>query len=376
MLLARGSIEGSCTAQVAAVDAVPQALVQEWAALAERASEPNAFAEPWFVVPALKQLRDGRTVRIVEARDGDGQLIGVIPLTLSRRYGRIPVSHTTNWAHFQCLMGTPLVLAGRETAFWKALFDLVDRSAWARGFVTLTGLNENGPLHRALTEVGRPCPIVHRYERAALESTLDGDAYLETHIRPKKRKELRRLANRLADAGSVHYAVLGDAAALPVWCDEFLRLEASGWKGTRGSAFGNQASTEIFFRDIMRGALEAGRLDFQRLDLDGRAIAMLINFRTPPGSWSFKTSYDEAFARYSPGVMIELEKLKRVLADPDIEWMDSCAVENHSMIDRIWAERRAIVQVTVPLAGVKRRAIYGLCRSAERLSALARRVRG
>jgi hypothetical protein len=110
------------------------------------------------------------------------------------------------------------------------------------------------------------------------------------------------------------------------------------------------------------------------LDLDGRAIAMLINFRTPPGSWSFKIAYDETLSQFSPGVLIELENLKRVLEDPEIDWMDSCAVENHPMINSLWGERRAIVQVSVPLSGVRRSAVFRACRAAETVSAAVRRV--
>jgi hypothetical protein len=126
---------------------------------------------------------------------------------------------------------------------------------------------------------------------------------------------------------------------------------------------------------MMKGSLEAGRLEFQRLDLDGRAIAMLVNFLTPPGSWSFKIAFDEDLARFSPGVMIELENLPRVLGHPDIDWMDSCAAENHPMIDKLWRERREIVQITLALAGAKRRAVHALCRVAENGSAMIKSIR-
>lgn len=370
MLLVAGTIEAGCARLVAEGEIVPE----EWRQLATDASEPNAFAEPWFVLPALTHLREGREVRIVEVRDAQSRLDGVILLRTATRYGRMPVRHLTNWCHYQCFMGTPLIRKTREIAFWNAVLDLLDRSDWAKGFLTIAGLLEGGPVHAALQNCGRPCPTVLRAERASLASDLGAAAYLETHVRQKKRKELRRLANRLAEIGPVSSARLDSTDQLEAWCDTFLQLEASGWKGERGSAFANTPATEAFFRDVVAGAYDAGRLDFQRLDLDGRAIAMLVNFRTPPGSWSFKIAYDEALARFSPGVMIELENMKQVLADPEVDWMDSCAVENHPMIDKLWAERRAIVQVTVPLAGLRRRVIYSLCRSAERASATVRKA--
>jgi CelD/BcsL family acetyltransferase involved in cellulose biosynthesis len=339
----------------------------EWQDLAMHAAESNAFLEPWFAKPALRHLREGTEVWQVEARSG-ALLTGLMHLSLHKGYGRMPVNYLGNWTHYQCFMGTPLVRAGHEAGFWDSVLALLDGADWAPNFLSLSGIEAHGPVHQALVRSGRDCAVVHRNSRALLKSELETEAYLEASLRGKKRKELRRLANRLGEIGKVEFRVC-DGSDLTAWCDAFLALEASGWKGSDGAALGNTAETRAFFCEMMAGAQAAGRLDFQRLDLDGRAIAMLINFRTPPGSWSFKITFDEALARFSPGVMIELENLKRVLSDPDIDWMDSCAVEGHPMIDRLWMERREIVQLTVPLAGAKRRIVHGLCRAAESGSA-------
>lgn len=367
------------TARIASASATDSTLVDAWARLASVASEPNAFAEHWFVTAALKYLSENRDIRLAQVWAGDASLIGVIPLTHYSRYGRMPARHVSNWAHYQSFMGTPLIERGFEQAFWQALIMALDSSDWAAGFLSLTGLSEGGAVHRGLIDaainLGREAPTVHRFERALLASESDAEAYLNTNMRGKKRKELRRLANRLHELGTVQFSVLGDVAELPKWCDDFLALEAAGWKGNDGAALANNHTTADFLRVCLKGAHAADRLDFQRIDLDGRAIAMLINFRTPPGSWSFKIAYDESLARFSPGIMIELENLPRVLGDPHIEWMDSCAVENHPMINSLWAERRSIVQVSLPLTGAKRTAIYRACRAAETASARLRNLR-
>lgn len=372
MLLARGSIDGGCTARVAGLNAMPAHVRDEWDALAVGASEPNPFAERWFLAPALKHLRDGRTVRLIEARDGDQRLAGIVPLVLKRGYARLPIACTTNWLHFQCFMGSPLVRAGQEEKFWRALLALLDDSPWPKGFVTLSGLLEDGPLHRALAAVDRRHAVVHRYQRAALLGGGDHESYLDGNIRSKKRKELRRLANRLGELGTVTHRLFSNPATLEQWCDDFLALEASGWKGAHGAALGNTPATRAFFRDMMRGALDAGRLEIERIDLDGHAVAMLITFRTPPGAWQFKIAYDERHARFSPGVMIELDYLKRALGDPEIMWTDSCATADHPMINHLWAERRAIIQVTLPLKGTRRRLTHTAARTVERLAATAK----
>ena len=81
---------------------------------------------------------------------------------------------------------------------------------------------------------------------------------------------------------------------------------------------------------------------------------MLANFLTAPGSFSFKTAYDEEYARYSPGVLLQRENLE-ILSRSDIAWCDSCAAPDHPMIERIWREKRSVVRVSVALGGILRR---------------------
>ncbi|HYW15120.1 MAG TPA: GNAT family N-acetyltransferase [Allosphingosinicella sp.] len=359
-----------------AQDADP-AFLAEWQRLAQDAAEPNSFQEPWFVAAGLENLTDDRDIRLIEVRDD--ALIGVVPLCVRNDYGRLPATHVRNWRHHNDFLGTPLVRRGRESDFWRALLRHLDGADWAPGFLHFNGLVEDGPVHAGLVEaasaLGRPVPIVQRRVRAALASGLSPDQYLETNVRKKKRKELKRLANRLAELGTVESRTWSPGDDLAAWCDGFLALERSGWKGRAGSALASNPATEAFFRQALGGAAAAGRLQIRRLDLDGKPIAMLINFLAPPGSFSFKIAYDEAYSRFSPGVLLELDNLQ-LLARGDIEWMDSCASENHPMIDSLWAERRTIVRLSLPLAGARRRLSFAGWRAVEAGWAQAKQILG
>jgi CelD/BcsL family acetyltransferase involved in cellulose biosynthesis len=348
-------------AQLAIVD-----LAGEWDDLVVRAAEPNPFHERWFVAASLAHLAGDRDIRLVEVRRG-ARLIGLLPLAIERGYARLPVRFVQNWFHDHAFLGTPLVAAGEEGAFWDSVLDLLDRDDWAGDFLHLRGIAEDGPLHRAL---GRG-EVVHRRRRAKLDTRLSPDAYFEQAVRGKKRKELRRQRSRLAELGELGFRRLVEKSELSAWCDDYLALERKGWKGKSGTGLATDAAAEAFFRAAAAGAWEAGRLQFLRLDLGGRAIAMLANFLTPPGGFSFKTAFDEDYRRFSPGVLLQVENL-RILEDPDILWVDSCAMDHHSMIDGLWRERRSVVRVTVPLAGVRRRAVHALCRGLERASGLVK----
>jgi len=345
------------------------ALAADWTRLATYAAEPNVFAEHWFVAASLRTMAGGSDVRLLEIRRA-GRLIGVLPLIVEQGYAHLPVRFVQNWYHDHMFLGTPLVAAGEEKAFWAAALEAIGEADWAPNFLHLRGLAEGGPVHRGLGAGA----VVHRRLRASLHSALGPAAYFEQAVGAKKRKELRRLRKRLAELGPVETRSLGDKADLDLWCDAYFALERKGWKGREGSALACDAATERFFRETLAAAWDAGRLQFLRLDLAGLPIAMLVNFLSPPGSFSFKTVFDEDYARFSPGVLIQIDNLA-ILDRPDIDWTDSCAVDDHPMIDNLWRERRAIVRVTVPLPGARRSAILALCRALERGSAALRGIR-
>ena len=78
------------------------------------------------------------------------------------------------------------------------------------------------------------------------------------------------------------------------------------------------------------------------LRLNGRPISMKHNLLTKSGGFAFKIAFDEKFSKYSPGLLLELESIRRVCEDSRIPWMDSCAAARHPMANRIWRERRMI----------------------------------
>lgn len=348
-----GDRHGGQAAGVRVVDplAIDGALAAAWDALADAASEPNAFAERWCLAPALQLLDHDRRARLLVVELG-GQLIGVAALTEARSYGPLPLRHWTNWTHSNHFHGAPLVRAGQELLFWQAVLD------WcaARGHFVLQWqkLTAGGPLQAALDQLlalsQATAPEGFRQSRALLASDLSPAAYWEAAVRGKKRKELRRQANRLADLGPTAHRHWQRNEPIGPWVDALLQLEAEGWKGREGSALASDSATEAWVRTILAGARDAGRLDMRMMTQAGRPIAMLVNFLCPPGGFSFKTAYAEDLARFSPGVLLQQANLD-LLERPDLRWVDSCAAPDHPMIDSIWRERRDLVWVNIPLGG-------------------------
>lgn len=329
-----------------------------WDALAARAAEPNPFAERWCAEPGLAAF-DPRGRALVATLTVEGALAGIMPLAPNWRYEQYPFPNLSNWTHANAFCGAPLVAAGHEHAFWRELLGWADSNAGTALFLHLEALPANGPLYAALRDVcaaeNRPAAVVQRTERALLASDLSPQAYFDTSLSAKKRKELRRQLNRLSDEGEVRFERRDDADGLDRWAEDFLVLERNGWKGGEGSALACDPAKAQFFRDALAGAAANARLERLSIMLDGAPIAMLANFITPPGAYSFKTAYDERYARFSPGVLLQRENLD-LLARDDIAWADSCAAADHPMIERIWREKRRMVRVSIAIGAPLRRA--------------------
>lgn len=339
-----------------------------WTALADRCIEPNPFLEPWYLKPSLAALDPLARVDLLVVERA-GEWLGLLPIVPERSYYGRHVPQLRSWVHANAFFGAPLVAPDHAAGFWQALLAHADRHAGLSLFLHLTGLPLAGPLWRALltvcAEQRRRIGLVHREDRALLVRGSTPEAYLEAALSGKKRKELRRQFARLSEQGQVEVSCLRDETGIGEWIAQFLALEKAGWKGTAGSALACAPETARLFTAALTAAARLGKLERLTLTLDGAPIAMLATFLSPPGAFSYKTTFDERYARFSPGVLLQRENLA-LLADPALAWCDSCAAEDHPMIDHIWRDRRAVGRVSIAIGGPPRRAAFGLFLKAER----------
>lgn len=346
---------------------LPAQFAIEWDDLALDASAPNSFYERWFVEASLRHLATPANLKLLIVRDEAGALVGLMPLRAGEKYGRMPMAAVQNWMHYNQFLGVPLIRNGAEHFFWREALGNFDQNWLGSDILYLSELPA-GPVTDALLSVcaqmGRQGVIVHRYHRALLEAGSTPEDYWASVVRKKKRKEIARLENRLAEIGEIRIDSLRDESNAAAWIAEFLELEAAGWKAQDGAALAKEDGTRNFFSTAIAAGLEQNRVEILRLRVGSQTIAMLVNFFGNPGAFSFKITYDEEFSRYSPGILIEKANLCR-LADPEFGWMDSCAVEDHPMINSLWRGRREIVRVALPRSGARAAFTFKAARLAE-----------
>ena len=336
--------------------------ITQWDDLAQRASEPNPFYESWQLLPALRALDEDNSVQLL-ALEVEGDLVGLLPMHEESHYYGRRIPHFRNWVHHNCFLGMPLIERGFERPFWRAVLDHCNQHTGSALFLHLAQMPATGAVHDALVDElqarGTAAATVLLEQRAMLSGIADAQAYFEAALSTKRRKELRRQHRRLSEQGEVTIERLDTYSDVAKWTREFLELEARGWKGEAGSALACDKRTRDIFTHTIAGAAARKRLERLALRLDGRPIAMLATFLTAPGAYSYKTTFDEDFASFSPGVLLQQENLA-MLERADIQWVDSCAAEDHPMIDHIWHNRRAIAHHSIGIGGPLRRGLFSL----------------
>lgn len=336
-------------------------LAAGWAELAQDAVIANPFLEHWFLAPSLAQFDPQEQVLLATLVD-KGRLVALMPLWRDTDYSGHYLPHLSNWIHANCFCGEPLVARGYSTAFWSQLLEWCDGNQRASLFLHLACLPTDGAAFPALRDLcatsGRSFAPVKIFERAALRRGVSPREHLAATLEKKRRKELSRKRRRLEELGTLEFSRSTQLDGVREWVDAFLALERSGWKGERGSSLASAPETEVLFRKSLLGAAAEGRLERLALSLDGKPIAMLCSFIAPPFSFGFKTAFDEAYRKYSPGMLLQVENLM-LLERPDIALSDSCAVPGNPMIEKIWSDRREMAMVSIGIGGKLRRSIGG-----------------
>ncbi|MGY3451298.1 GNAT family N-acetyltransferase [Bradyrhizobium sp. USDA 4353] len=327
-------------------------LAQAWQDLAGRTLEPNGYYLPGWerAVNASARGRTGNSALCAWSDEQPSRLTGLMPITSLWRACKLPLPALAS-GHPYGTLCTPLLDRDDAERAAGGLLD-VARQTPARA-ILLRDMSVAGPVMQAFETVlrrdGLRPRLLQSYERACLDASGDGEAVLQDALGTKKLKELRRLRHRLAEHGEVRFDVARAPHEVAAALETFLTLEASGWKGRRGTALIQNAGDAAFIRRAAPDLAEQGACEIISLLVGDAAIAAGVVLRHQGRAFFFKLGVDERFARYSPGVQLTLDLTRHLCSDPAITSADSTAGPDHPMINPIWRGRLAIGDVLIPL---------------------------
>jgi hypothetical protein len=332
-------------------------LQEELEFLSNRAMEPNVFFSARLLAPAMPRVED-KQVRLALIRDEDGarsRMRMLMPFTVEKPGFSVGASIIRVWANPFGPLGTPLLDAEDAAETIDNLLEgLGRREMRLPSVLVMPDIRPNGrfaQLAKAVA-IGRNLPITLTDPslRPMLESDLDGDAYLKQAVSPHHLREMRRQWRQLATRGRLDYAVARQPEDVRIRMEEFLALEAKGWKGRKRSALISDRYRSAFAREAITNLAETDAVRIHTVDFEGRAIASLIVFIMAGEAYTWKTAYDESFAPYSPGKLLMMKLTEWHLEDANILRTDSCAVPDHPIMSRLWEEREEMGTLVIGLA--------------------------
>ena len=362
------------------LDGIGAALHRDaWADLVGRALEANVFLDPDFALPAARHLAGRRSptfVLVWAVADGAArELVALCPVVPRRGVLR---GLASAWFHDLSTLGFPLLDRARAAPALRALLRWAGDNLRGASGLVIPALPLDGPTAAILRDVaaaeGLDLVVLDTWARAALRP--GGRAGLAA-LAPKGAKELRRQHRRLGEAGALTFVIADTDEAVRAAIEQFLALEAGGWKGAAGTALLSSPGRTTFLRAATRMLVRRGLCRIASLTLDGVPIAMAVILSSGDSDFLWKIAYREDVARFSPGVQLVLEITEAQRRDRGAGAMDSCAVPDHPMIDRLWRDRIRLCDMAVALrpdrAGAFRRSVT-VERAARRLRAGAKRL--
>lgn len=324
--------------------------------LSNRAMEPNVFFTSRFLAPAMPRLED-REIRLAIIRDETehhSRLRLLLPFSVERPGFAIGAPIMRAWANPFGPLGTPLVDAEGAAETMDHFLEALGREEMRLPSVlVIPDCRINGPFAQMVRAIAMsrnlPVDITNEHARPMLESALDGETYLKNSIRPSHMREMRRQWGQLGKLGRTSYEVARQPADVRARMEEFLLLEASGWKGKKRSAMLSDRLRAAFAREAVYNLAEIDAARIHTIDLDGKAIASMIVLMMNGEAYTWKTAFNEDYGRYSPGKLLVVQITEWHLDDANIVRTDSCAVPDHPIMSRLWQEREKMGSLIIGL---------------------------
>jgi len=259
------------------------AIRDEWQDLLAASSSNTIFLTWEWLFEWWRSYGGGRALRGLLIRDDAGRpAAGALLMADTVRIplaGRVRALRFVGDGSFDSDYLDIVCRAGEEAGALRVLFDCLDAARdWSVLFLNeipadsacLPGIAaECERRGYAVSQVRCPC--------AWTPLPAEWDAFLAM-LKPRFRTKVRSLLRSLGEGGGEALQYCRDASELDEWLETLFDLHTRRWRALgQDGVFGNPGKRE-FYRRMARRFLERGWLQFSRLRIDGRVVAMQFCF--------------------------------------------------------------------------------------------------
>ena len=353
-----------------------------WRNLCTRADAINIFMNPVLVYLAGEAYPELLCSALLAwQNDGAGipQLMGIWAFAVAPApYSPIPARMLCAPPVPNAYLSTPVIDRQSLDAVLAAMIEHIADNKDLPKIVALDAMGADTATMQALARVLKAratAPVVFSQSpRPHLASSLDGKTYLEQAFSSSSRKKLRQHRRRLAEKGELKSVIVSDPAAIRKAFEDFLTLEASGWKGREDTAMLNNPADAKFARAMIGALADQGDAAIHMLTLDGRPVSMQIVLRAGSSAFTWKTAYNETLHDFSPGTLLLEDYTVALLAAPEITDVDSCSFDDTGYMAS-WTERAQISKLWFDTRRGGSLSFFILCRAQAAYLAVRERVK-
>lgn len=197
----------------------------------------------------------------------------------------------------------------------------------------------------------------------------------EASLSKSNRSRMRLSRNRLAKHQEVRFARATTPEDLTTELESFLAVEASGWKGPRGTRTAIQCNPALieYYRDLVATLGATGNCEINTLYADGTCIAGELCFLGREEYIIPKVGYDEEYARMTPGKLVFEKVLERCCGDEVVERLNY--LTETPWLTSFGASSEPVNRAVVAVAPVRGRALVAAFRLQWSIRRLVRALR-
>lgn len=280
-----------------------EGLHDEWQQLARQHPHREPFLLPYWFEAFAKTIAREEALPLVTVR-ADERLCGVLPLRRTGRFlGKVPARVLSSLSNVHScrydFMCDPNHVEGVARAAWQVL---KNEPGW--NVIEALAIPEGGAFEAILRCAAHDGYMTSRWPTLLspfLSLPSDpSDPFGNSPSQYKKdRKRIEKRFERLREFGEPTFEVHSGFDEDKF--NEFLTLEASGWKGHAGGAISCNRELVDFYRELLHGAANQNHLRLCELRVGDKPVAMELAFVVDGRCYSPKIAYDENFADASPG---------------------------------------------------------------------------
>jgi SAM-dependent methyltransferase/CelD/BcsL family acetyltransferase involved in cellulose biosynthesis len=318
---------------------------QRWRDLADRAVEPNPLGEPDCVIPAARYQSFGDEISLLVAEEGDS-FQACVPLRPTNRWYNIRYPIAANKVRRATYVGTPLVDPASGTEAVATMLTTLgdERRTLGCRLLGLDSLRAGGPvahyLDAAAAELNLAVHVQEDFERAFWVRRPE-PTYFDD-LKASRRQSIRRRRRRLTKEFGIA-PVLVDRSTDPCAIDDFVALEAAGYKTVNGVALATVPGEPEYFASMCKRFGESKRLQVIALECGDRTLAMQVSLRGGDGLFALKVAYNEDYRVFGPGALLHVESFDHIHHATDATWFDSCASADNTFLFDLYPDRTRII---------------------------------